>query len=71
MKDVSDELVTVNDLTGVVCLITHDSEVGDTSSTLNFTEEGGNGRDELGSGELIVELEEEELGGSSNCFQAR
>src|SRR6056300_982358 len=38
-KDICHELVIVNHLLVIVCFVTNNTEVGDTSSTLNSTEE--------------------------------
>ena len=57
-EDVGSELIVVNDVRGVIFVITLDDEVVKTSLSLNVTEIRFNSVDEVGSRSLIVDLKQ-------------
>jgi hypothetical protein len=56
--DIANKLVAVNNSCCIVCFVTYNAEVKDTTTTLNISEEWFYECHELASCKLIVELKE-------------
>ena len=66
--DVCNKLVGIDNFRSVICFITNNNIIKDTSLGLNIAEEWFNNVHEVSSCDLIVELEEEVLSGSRDCI---
>ena len=56
-EDACDEFITVNHGRSVIRFVTDNTEVGNTTTTLNLTKEWFNDVDEFRTSKLIVEFE--------------